>query len=62
MEWHCFKCKQEMEEVFDIKMKYNDVDLPEFPGIRCPECGEEYLLEDTVANELNPAEESMEAK
>ncbi len=62
MEYKCGKCGVEMEEEFDILMKYNDVDLPEGEGLRCPECGIEFLTEEVVTEELNKSETMLESK
>lgn len=58
----CGKCNVEMEEEFDIPMKYKDIELPETEGLRCPECGIEFLLEDVVTEELNKSETMLESK
>ena len=60
--WKCFKCNTEMDEVDDIKLIYNDVDLPEASGFRCPECKAEYLDGEYVVNELSAAEQMLEGK
>ncbi len=61
-EWFCSKCKVAMAEVDDIKLTYNEVELPEAPGLRCPQCGTEFLLDDYVTGELKSAEEMLEGK
>jgi len=62
MEYKCGKCNVDMEEEFDIVMKYKDVDLPEAEGLRCPECGIEFLTEEVVVDELNQSETMLESK
>lgn len=62
MSWICSKCKVEMEEVDDIALAYGDMALPEAEGIRCPECGMEFLLNDYVTGQLNSAEAMLEGK
>lgn len=62
MSWVCNKCNVEMEEVFDIAIKYGDMELPEAEGIRCPVCGAEYLEGFYVTGELNSAEQMLEGK
>ena len=62
MAWKCVKCNAVMEEVDDIKLAFKGIALPEAEGIRCPECGKQYLLCDYVIDELNPAEEMMAGK
>lgn len=61
-DWHCGICKIKMEEVEDIKAIHGDIELPEIPGIRCPNCAIEFLLEEFVVNELGPTEEMLEGK
>jgi len=62
MGYKCGKDGAEMEEVYDIGIKYNEMELPEAEGLRCPECGMEFLMEDLVTGELNDAEAMLEAK
>ena len=62
MAWICSKCNVEMEDVFDITVKYGDMDLPEADGLRCPVCGVEYLESEYVTGQLNSAEEMLEGK
>ena len=62
MAYLCGKCNVEMEETFDIQMQYNEIELPEAEGLRCPECGQEFLEEELVTGELNSAETMLEAK
>ncbi len=60
--YKCGKCNVEMEEVFDISLRYKDMDMPEAEGLRCPECGIEFLEEDLVVDELNGSETMLESK
>ncbi len=62
VEWKCFQCKVEVEEVDDIKLRYKDIELPDAPGYRCPQCGQEMLTEESVTTELADAEEMLQAK
>ena len=62
MSYRCGRDGADMEEVYDIGINYNDMELPEAEGLRCPECGMEFLLEDLVTGELNSAEAMLEAK
>lgn len=62
MSYKCGRDGAEMEEVYDIGISYNDMELPEAEGLRCPECGMEFLLEDLVVGELNDAEAMLESK
>ena len=61
-QWVCHTCKVEVEEVDDILIRYNDIDLPDASGYRCPQCGLELLSEELVKSELRDAEEMLEAK
>ena len=62
MAWICSKCKVEMEEVDDIAITYGDMSLPEAEGLRCPQCGAEYLTGEYVKEQLSSAEEMLEGK
>lgn len=62
MAWICTTCDVEMETVDDIAITYNEMDLPEAEGLRCPSCGAEFLDEELVVTELNDAEQMLEAK
>jgi len=60
--WKCFKCRIDVAEVDDIKLRSKDTELPDAPGYRCPQCGVEFLSEELVTGELADAEEMLEAK
>lgn len=60
--WKCFTCKTDMEEVDDIKIAFNDIDLPDAPGFRCPVCGIQFLDGDFVVQELASAETMLSGK
>ena len=60
-QWHCFKCKEKMEEG-EVHLKYKDLDLPGAFGVKCPKCGAEYLLEEFVLTQVNEGEKMLEAK
>lgn len=60
--YKCGRCDVEMSEEYDIKLRYKEIDLPEAEGLRCPQCGIEFLLEDLVTEELNPAEDMLDGK
>lgn len=62
MNWKCFKCKVDMEEVDDITIVYNDMDLPDAPGIRCPNCGLAFMDSEYVTGELASAEDMLTGK
>jgi hypothetical protein len=61
-EWKCYQCKCEIEEVDDIPVRYKDIELPNAPGLRCPQCKLELLTEDLVLGEVADAEEMLQAK
>jgi DNA-directed RNA polymerase subunit RPC12/RpoP len=61
-EWHCFRCKVPMEET-DITMIYmDDMEMPGAFGVRCPNCGTEYLMEEFVIDEVAKGEKVLEGK
>lgn len=62
MNWKCFNCKVDMEEVDDIAITYNDMDLPDAEGYRCPNCGLAFLDGEFVVGELSSAEEMLTGK
>lgn len=62
MSWICSKCKVEVEEVDDIALKYGEMELPDAEGLRCPQCGVEFLEGMYVTGELNAAEQMLEGK
>lgn len=60
--WICNKCKVEAEKVDDIKIIYNELDLPPASGYRCPKCGIEYIDGEYAVNELVSTEQMLEGK
>jgi hypothetical protein len=62
MSWKCNTCGVNVEEVDDIKMYFNDMDLPEAEGYRCPACGKEWIDPDYAVNDLASAEEMLAGK
>ena len=60
--WKCFTCKENMEEVLDIAVRYNKLNLPKAKGLRCPVCGIQYLEADYVAEQVSPAEQMLSGK
>lgn len=60
--WFCSRCQVEMEEVYDIKLIYKELDLPPGTGYRCPSCNVEFSDGEYVVNELNSAEQMLEGK
>jgi YgiT-type zinc finger domain-containing protein len=51
-----------MDEVDDVKIRHKDIELPDAPGLRCPQCNIELLTEELVVEELANAEEMLQAK
>ena len=58
--WFCNKCKVEMEEDL-INVFYLGVD-GQIEGLKCPECGDCYIMEDKATGKLLRAEKSVEEK
>ena len=59
-DWHCFTCKVAVEEE-DIETTFLDYDFS-YEGLVCPECGDQWLTEDVVVDEISAAEDDAEAK
>ena len=59
-EWHCFKCKQKMVEE-EIPVSYLDLD-GEAEGLKCPQCGVQYIMEDYVIEKMLKGEKMIEEK
>ena len=59
-EWHCFKCKVEVEED-DVPMLYLDM-LGFHPGMVCRKCGLMLLPESVGWGLVRKDEEEIEAK
>lgn len=51
-----------MDEVDDIGICYNDMELPDAPGFRCPVCGLAFMDGEFVVGELASAEEMLTGK
>lgn len=60
-QWYCFKDKVAMVEGKAI-LEYLDVTNSVDGGIKCPKCGTIYVLEKTVLEKVNKAEEMLESK
>lgn len=60
--WICNKCKVAAEKVDDIKIIYNELDLPPASGYRCPQCRIEYIDGEYAVNELASTEQMLEGK
>jgi len=60
-DWHCFKCKQKMEES-EVYLSYMGSEFPGILGIKCRQCGVEYLSEEFVIGQLREGEQMMESK
>ncbi len=59
-QWWCFKDKELMVEG-DALVHYLEVSSV-IKAIKCPKCGTAYLLEETVVERVNKAEEMIENK
>jgi hypothetical protein len=59
-EWYCFKDKIKMVDT-PVTLKYMQL-TQSVPGLKCPECGVEYLTEQTVRTVVRAAEEILEEK
>ena len=59
-QWHCFKCKEPMVKC-NVTMEYLETSYT-IEGITCPKCGEVYLLEETVVEQVSKAEWYVESK
>jgi YgiT-type zinc finger domain-containing protein len=59
-EWYCSKDKIKME-VANLHLEYRGL-TQDVPGIRCPKCGEAYLLEHEVMTTVRAAESIFEGK
>ena len=59
-EWHCNKCKVEVEED-DISLMYMDM-LGFQPGLICPKCGLKLFTEEVGWAVVRKNEEEIEAK
>ena len=59
-EWYCFKCKQKMVEE-GIPVIYLDVD-GEAEGLKCPQCGGQYIPENYVMEKMLKGEKMIEEK
>ncbi|NLT67764.1 MAG: hypothetical protein GXX84_14270 [Acidobacteria bacterium] len=59
-EWYCFQDKKKMVET-EVRLSY--MQLAQYvPGLKCPECGVEYLTERTVTTIVAAAEDIIEEK
>ena len=59
-EWYCFKDKVKMRET-EVTLSYMKL-MQQIPGLKCPECGAEYLTEKTVMTTVQGAESLLEGK
>ena len=59
-DWHCFKCKEQMQEK-ELTIDYMEVeDVAE--GLACPKCGANYITEETAVDKLALAETMIDEK
>jgi len=59
-DWHCFRDKKEMEKS-ELTLSYMGL-TQRVPGLKCPVCGVEYLMEDVVMTTVKATESALEAK
>ena len=59
LKWRCFQCHVDMLEDM-VELEFEGL-KGSVEGIKCPECGTKYLLEETVTEKVRRAEgqESM---
>ena len=60
--WKCYTCKVDMEEVDDIAISFGEMNLPEAEGLRCPNCGIQFLESEYVVDQLMSAEQKLAGK
>ncbi len=60
--WKCNTCKTMTEKVDDINIYYNDLDLPQAAGYRCPVCGKEWIDGEYCVEDLASVEQMLEGK
>ena len=60
VEWHCFKCEEEMIDA-EILMEYLDIE-GEANGVECPKCGTKYILEEEATTRMAKGEKMIENK
>ena len=59
-DWYCFRDKKEMEKS-ELTLSYMGLSQ-RVPGLKCPICGVEYLMENVVMTSVKAAESALEAK
>jgi len=59
-DWYCYEDKVKMVEA-DVTLTYLVMNKF-FNGLRCPECGVQYLPEEVVMTEIRAAEEELDSK
>jgi hypothetical protein len=60
IEWYCFKDKVKMRET-ELTLSYMNLSQG-VPGLKCPKCGTEYLVEKTVMTTVQGLENLIEEK
>ncbi len=59
-DWYCFKDKVKMAQA-ELILSY--MQLKQYvPGLKCPQCGTEYLTERVVMTTVAAAEDTLEQK
>jgi hypothetical protein len=59
-DWYCYKDKVKMVDS-DLTLRYMQL-TQRVPGLKCPQCGVEYLTEKVVTTTVQAAEEILEEK
>ncbi len=59
-DWYCFKDKTKMQDS-ELALSYMQL-TQRIPGLKCPECGVEYLTEKVVMTIVQAAEDALEEK
>ena len=60
VDWHCFKCKERMEET-EIELVYMEIN-GKGEGLRCPKCGVGYITEEIAVDKIARTEKMIEEK
>ena len=60
VQWRCFQCNVDMKE--DMVGVELDGLKGQVEGIKCPQCGSKYLLEETVMEKVRQAEGEQSSK
>ncbi len=59
-DWYCFEDKVKLEKA-DLTLNYMQLNQF-FPGLKCPKCGVQYLMEEVVQTRVLSIENAVEEK